>query len=72
MCPHKAVSSTGVKRPKKKVSGTNVGIDGDELRIAHGETVASHISRCGVSRAQSRRTLFDDDGDYAAFERVLW
>ena len=24
-----------------------------------------------LNRANARRTLFDDDGDYAAFERVL-
>ena len=46
-------------------------IDGGALRIAHGETVASHIRGSGVARAQSRRALFDDDSDYAAFERVL-
>jgi hypothetical protein len=36
------------------------------LRIAEG-AVDSHI----LNRAVARRAIFEDDGDYAAFERVL-
>lgn len=39
---------------------------GRPLRAASGDIVY-HV----LNRANARRTLFDDDGDYAAFERVL-
>ena len=45
------------------------------MRIAHGETVASHVRGGGLSRANranARRTLFEDDGDYAACGAVNW
>ena len=37
-----------------------------------GRAVAFPHQQMWCIHAQSRRTLFDDDGDYAAFERVLW
>ena len=39
---------------------------GRPLRAASAD-VMYHV----INRANARRTLFDDDGDYAAFERVL-
>lgn len=45
-----------------------------EARSTYGEIVAPQASGGGLSHAQSgnaRRALFEDDGNYAACERVL-
>lgn len=63
----------------KKVSGTIVCMSGSAVRsVPWGDRCfpRQHVSGCDIyhvlNRANVRRTLFEDDGDYAAFARVLW
>jgi putative transposase len=62
-----------VKEKEKGVRNHFLCMDARELRRADGKAVATHIGGRGVARVESGERAQDagDDGDDAAFERVL-